>query len=153
MDVRITQFPTTPVAAVEHRGPMEQEPLTARRLIEWRIAQRLPPDQHASYGIHYTDPRTTKPENHCVDFCVAFAGEVAPNPQGVVSKVIPGGRCAVVRHRGPRQDIAAVRFLFDVWLPDSGESLGEFPVFFHYVNVGPDVRPQDMLTDVYLPLR
>jgi len=30
---------------------------------------------------------------------------------------------------------------------------GDFPVFFHYVNVGPDVPEHEMITDVYLPLR
>jgi AraC family transcriptional regulator len=35
----------------------------------------------------------------------------------------------------------------------SGEAPGDFPVFFHYVNVGPNVRREEMITDVYLPLR
>ena len=39
-----------------------------------------------------------------------------------------------------------------VWFPDSGETLREYPIFFHYVNVGPDVKEHDMVTDVYLPL-
>jgi len=26
------------------------------------------------------------------------------------------------------------------------------PIFFHYVKLGPNVREQDMITDVYLPL-
>ena len=30
---------------------------------------------------------------------------------------------------------------------------GEFPWFFHYVNVGPNVQTHEMITDVYLPLR
>ena len=43
--------------------------------------------------------------------------------------------------------------LYEDWLPASGESLRDFPIFFHYVNVGPNVREEDMITDVYLPLR
>jgi AraC family transcriptional regulator len=38
-------------------------------------------------------------------------------------------------------------------LPQSGELPGNFPIFFHYVNVGPNVREEEMITDVYLPLR
>ena len=38
------------------------------------------------------------------------------------------------------------------WLPASGEAAGDFPIFFHYVNVGPDVKESEMITDVYLPL-
>ena len=30
---------------------------------------------------------------------------------------------------------------------------GEFPILFHYVNVGPEVKDHEMITDVYLPLR
>lgn len=153
MDVRIVHFPETRVAAVEHRGPPRLEHDTARRLIAWRIANRLPPDRHATYGVHHTDPRTTPPAEHRVDFCVAFEGEVAPNPEGVVAKIIPAARCAVLRHLGSREDIAAAAVLYREWLPASGEQRGDFPVFFHYVNVGPHVREEEMITDVYLPLR
>jgi len=49
--------------------------------------------------------------------------------------------------------IPVVAPLFTEWLPASGETLGDFPLFFHYVNVGPDVAEHEMITDVYLPLR
>jgi AraC family transcriptional regulator len=153
MDVRIVDFPETRVAAVEHRGPPALEHETVRRLVEWRIANRVPPNQHATYGIHYTDPHTTPPAEHRVDFCVAFDRDVAPNPQGVVSKTIPARRCAVARHHGPRHNVTAAEYLYNIWLPVSGEAAGDFPIFFHYVNLGPDVRDEDMITDVYLPLR
>ena len=97
MEVRIVEFPETRVAAVEHRGPPLLEQETAARLIAWRIANRLAPGEHASYGVHYTDPSAVAPEDHRVDFCVAYAPEVEPNPQGVVSRTIPAGRCAVAR--------------------------------------------------------
>jgi AraC family transcriptional regulator len=153
MDVRIVDFPETRVAAVEHRGPPALEHETARRLIAWRIAHRLPPERHATYGVHYTDPRTTPPGDHRVDFCVAYAGEVAANAEGVVAKAIPGCRCAVVRHYGSRDNVTAAAELIERWLPASGEHMADFPPFFHYVNVGPHISDEDMITDVYLPLR
>lgn len=48
---------------------------------------------------------------------------------------------------------AAAVYLYKTWLPASAERLRDFPIFFHYVNVGPDVREEDMITDVYLPLQ
>ena len=80
-------------------------------------------------------------------------GEIAPNPYGIALKVIPGGRCATARHLGSRAHNAAAVYLYNEWLPASGESLRDFPIFFHYVNVGPKVREEDIITDVYLPLR
>lgn len=39
------------------------------------------------------------------------------------------------------------------WLSQSGETLGDCPIFFHYVNVGRDVRDGERITDVHLPLK
>ncbi len=153
MHVDIVNFPETSVAAVEHRGDPALEHTTARRLIAWRITHRLPPDRHASYGVHHTDPRTTPPAEHRVDFCVAYKGEVTPNEEGVVAKVIPASRCAVTRHLGSRAHVSAAEQLITQWLPSSGEQAGEFSMFFHYLNVGPHVSEAEMVTDVYLPLR
>lgn len=153
MDVRIVDFPETCVAALEHHGPPALEHQTARRLVQWRLRHRLSPDRHRTYGVHYTDPRITPPEQHRVDFCVSVDEDVAPNPEGVVPKVIPAGRCAVARHLGSRDNVSAAAYLYDVWLPQSGETPRDFPIFFHYVNVGPNVQEHEMITDVYLPLR
>ena len=153
MDVRIVDFPETRTAAVEHRGPPHLEHESVRRLVEWRLANRLPPDRYPTYGVYHDDPRTVPPADYRADFCIAVPHEVPPNPQGVVNKTIPGGRCAVVRHLGSRDDVSAAAYLYEVWLPNSGEAAGSFPVFFHYVNVGPHVQEHEMITDVYLPLR
>src|SRR5579871_3063572 len=153
MDVHIVMFPETKVAVLEHCGPPALENVTARKLVDWRIANRLPPDRHHSYGIHYTDPFTVQPDEHRVDFCVSVERDISPNLQGVVNKTIPACRCAVARHLGSREHNAAAIYLHKQWLPQSGEFLGFFPMFFHYVNVGPTVREHEMITDVYLPLR
>jgi AraC family transcriptional regulator len=153
MDVQIVVFPETKVAAVEHRGSPALEYETARKLIAWRQRNQLDRDRHRSYGVHYTDPYTTPPADHRVDFCLSVDFDVSPNTEGVVNKVIPGGRCALARHLGSRAHNAAAEFLYREWLPQSGETSGDFPIFFHYVNVGPDVKEPDMITDVYLPLR
>ena len=78
--------------------------------------------------------------------------EIGPNRHGVVEKTIPGGRCARIRHLGSLEYIGEADHAYREWLPGSGETLRDFPPFFHYVNVGPDVREEDMITDVYLPL-
>ena len=152
MHVDIVEFPLTLVAAIEHRGSPALEYESVRRLIAWRIEFGYPPDRHPTYGVHYDDPWTTAPERYRADFCVAVEEEVAANSFGVVNKKIPGGRCAKVRHRGLRENIPAARYLCETWLPQSGESLRGFPLFFHYVNVGPYVAEADMVTDVYLPI-
>ena len=88
-----------------------------------------------------------------MDFGVSVDVDVAPNPEGVITKVIPSGRCAVARHIGSRTHVSAAVYLYDVWLRESGETLRDFPIFFHYVNVGPALQEHELITDVYLPVR
>ena len=154
MEVQIVTFPETKVAAVEHLGPPALEYDTVRKLVAWKLENRLL-DQltHRSYGIHYTDPRITPPSNHRVDFCLSFDHDVGPNPYGIRNMVIPRLRCARARDVGSRSNNKAAVYLYETWLPQSAESPSDFPVFFHYVNVGPSVREEEMITDVYLPLK
>lgn len=153
MEVRIVEFPEIRVAVLELHGPPEEQHAAARKLVEWRVANGATPDRHRTFGIHYNDARTTPPADYRVDLCVEVAQAIAPNPQGLVNKTIPACRCAVARHLGSRENVSAAAYLYETWLPDSGEAPGDFPIFFHYVNVGPQARERDMITDVYLPLR
>jgi AraC family transcriptional regulator len=153
IDVRIVDFCATKIAVAEHRGPAEREHETVARLIAWRKAHGVPPGRHRTFGIHYDDPRSTPPAAYRVDFGVEFEHEVLPNGQGVLGKLIPAGRCAVARHLGSYDNITTAVYLYEVWLPQSGHRLRDFPIFFHYVTVGPDVQEHEMVTDVYLPLQ
>jgi AraC family transcriptional regulator len=154
MNVDIVMFPETKVAAIEHAGSPKLEYETVRKLIAWKLENHLlDPLMYKNYGIHYTDPRNTPPSKHRVDFCLSFEEEVGQNPYGIIAKIIPSFRCAHARDIGSRSNNKAAVYLYETWLPQSGESSADFPIFFHYVNVGPNVREEDMITDVYLPLK
>ena len=154
MQVSIVTFPETKVAGISHVGPPEREHETARKLIAWKIErQLLDQDRYRSYGLHYSDPRTIDPSRHRVDFCLTYDGQVEPNAYGIVAMTIPAMRCAMARDIGSRLNNKAAQYLYDEWLPRSGEQLATRPLVFHYVNVGPNVKEQEAITDVYLPLR
>ncbi len=152
MQVEIVDFPATLLAAVEHRGAESQSYASTQKLIAWRQANGIRPGMGNTYGVHYTDHLSVLPEDYRLDICVSVDKPVADNPHGVVSKTIPAGRCAKVRNVGSRHEMAAPRYLYESWLPQSGEKLRDFPIFFHYVNVGPGVKEHEMITDIYLPL-
>lgn len=153
MQVEIVDFPQTLVAALEHCGPESLTYQTTQKFVEWRQANGVRPAMGNTYGVHYNDHLTTLPEHYRLDLCVSIDKPVADNPQGVVTKTIPGGRCARVRNIGSRHEMAGPRYLYEKWLPHSGEQLRDFPIFFHYVNVGPQVKQHEMITDIYLPLK
>ncbi|EIO3099510.1 GyrI-like domain-containing protein, partial [Salmonella enterica] len=99
-------------------------------------------------------PQTTPPDQFRFDICGSVHQPIAENDVGVVNSEIPGGRCAVVRHQGSLDSLPeSVWYLFREWLPASGETLRDFPVFFQYLNFVHEVAEHELLTDIYLPLR
>jgi AraC family transcriptional regulator len=155
MDVNIIEFPETRIALLAHRGPPEQVNDAAVRFIEWRKSSGLSPVASSdTFGLAHDDPHTTDPSAFRFDICGSVDGEVPPNPQGVVAGLIPAGRCAVVRHHGSHERLGeAAYYLYREWLPESGEELRDFPLFFHYRNLITDTPEHELVTDVYLPLR
>ena len=74
--------------------------------------------------------------------------------QWVKTSVIPAGRCAVIRHKGSHDQIRdVVCSLYSEWLPESSEETRDFPVYFHYLNFIHEVNENDLITDIYLPLK
>jgi AraC family transcriptional regulator len=153
MQVDIVTFPQTRVASISHTGAPSQEYETARRLISWKLEHRLlDPARNRSYGLHYADPNGPDASKYRVDFCLSIDGPIAPNSHGIAEMTIPELRCARARDVGSRTNNQAARYLYEQWLPASGERLSGYPLIFHYVNVGPNVQAHEAITDVYMPI-
>lgn len=154
MQVNVVEFSETLVAALEHRGSPNLVMDTVKHFIAWRKQSGLSPIASSrTFGIAYDDPTVTPPDVFRFDVCGEVEQSVPANPQGVVNKRIPGGRCAVVRHLGSTDRISdSVYYLFRDWLPDSGEELRDFPLFFQYIKRVPETPEHEQITDIYLPL-
>lgn len=155
MNVQIVEVEPTLVAILEHRGSPTVLNDSVQRFIDWRKQSGLSPVASAqTYGVPHNDPNKTPPAEFRFDICGSVTEAVAPNTQGVITGSIPGGRCAVLRHEGSRDRISdSVYDLYGKWLPESGEELRDFPVYFHYLNVEMDTPEHAHLTDIYLPLK
>jgi AraC family transcriptional regulator len=138
--VRVVNFPDTRVALLEHVGtPMRLED-SIRQFIEFRRANRLPPSRSATFNLVYDDPDETPPAEFRFGLCAGIDRPVPANDAGVVEFVIPAGRCALLRHRGPDDQLnRPIRYLYAQWLPASGEEPRDFPLFMQRVTFFPDV--------------
>ena len=155
MQVRIVNVKPTTVATLEHRGDPARLPDSVQRFIAWRRETGLSPVASSNtYGVPYDDPAAVAPENFRFDICGVVTDPVPKNAYGIITKLIPGGRCAVARHSGSTDQIATtVYYLYRNWLPQSGEVPRDFPVYFHYLDVGMETPDDQRQTDVYLPIR
>jgi AraC family transcriptional regulator len=159
MDVKIITVEPINVAALEHLGDPMRVNNTVESFIEWRKASGLSDyTTQGTYGVPWNDPHTTPGDEFRFDVCgelnPAANGLVPENAQGVISKTIPGGRCAVVRHVGAYERISdSVYYLYRQWLPQSGEELRDFPVYFRYLELDQNHPEHAQQTDILLPLK
>jgi len=153
-NVRIVECSPVRVGVLEHKGDPIRIGDSIRKFIEWRKQHRLHPRVSATFNVFWNDPEQTPPEEIRVDLCAEIKEPVAPNEHSVVEKVIPGGRCAVLRHVGTDDTLGAtIIYLYREWLPASGEELRDYPVYVQRVSMFPDVPEHEAATDVFLPLK
>ena len=154
MQVKVVEFQEVRVAALEHFGPPGLLNASVRKFIEWRMQSgQSPVASSRTFGIPYGNPDTTPPDLFRFAICGEIQEAVAANGHGVHERIIPGGRCAVVRHVGSTDHIGETIYpVFRDWLPGSGEELRDHPLFFHYLSVHPETPQDRWQTDVYIPL-
>jgi AraC family transcriptional regulator len=152
--VRIVDFEETCVAVLEHRGSPALIGDSVRKFIDWRKQAGLPPGISATFNILYDNPAETAPENFRLDLCAATRKDVAPNGVGAAAKVIPGGRCAVLRHTSSDDGLGdSISYLYVDWLPRSGEEPRDFPPYCQRVSFFPDVPGHPGLRHAHSPIK
>lgn len=155
MQIHIVQVKPIKIAVLEHRGAVAGLNHSIQKFINWRKRTRLSPIAScATFGLGYDDPAKTPAAQFRFDICGEVAEEVPPNQEQIINKQIPGGRCAQVLHRGSHDQLAdKIHYLYAQWLPTSGEELRDFPCFFKYLNFFPEVSEDQLLTEIYLPIK
>ena len=150
--VELIHFPGVRVAVLEHRGDPRNIPHSVQKFIAWRRRLGLVPAVIETYNVFVTAP-DVPPEQFQMDLCASFEGVIEPDDPEIRMKSIPAGHCARLRHVGDERGLhAAIHRLVTVWLPVSGQTPGRFPLFLQRVKFGMDVPPDDVVTDIFLPL-
>jgi len=151
-DIRVVDFPETKLAVFEHRGDPARVDESVRRFIEWRREVGLKPPESSTFNIFWADPAAVSPDDYRMDLGAGTQKPVPPNDLQIVAKTIPAGRCAVIRHIGPDPLHAPIHFLYRNWLPSSGETPRDYPLFAQRVAFPPQVPAHEAIVDIYLPL-
>jgi AraC family transcriptional regulator len=152
MDVRIETFSPRRVAFVRHIGPYREVGDTWAKLMAWAGPRGLLGPQTMALGVAHDDPEITSPDKLRYDACIT-AGE-SFTPEGEVGvQTVGGGEYAVTTHRGPYEAVGrTIARLCGEWLPTSGREPRSAPTFGVFRNSPLDTLPEDLLTEIYLPL-
>ncbi|MCW3479565.1 GyrI-like domain-containing protein [Neisseriaceae bacterium JH1-16] len=139
-----------PLVSRPHRGPYIQICQAFEALDHWVDRQTLAPAR--IFAMYYDDPSVTPPEALRSAACVALPADTAPG-EGMERTEVPVGRYAVLLHKGPYSALqASYRWLFEQWLPNSGEVLVDAPCIEEYLNSPMNTAQQELLTEIWIPL-
>lgn len=103
-------------------------------------------------AVYYDNPDDTAEEDLRSFAGASFCGEQAP--EDLAGLNLQGGHTAVLTYKGPYSGLhAAYQSLFGNWLPTSGEEPADRPCYEIYLNDPRVTAPEDLLTEICLPLK
>jgi len=104
-------------------------------------------------GISHDDPHVTEESKFRYDACITVDRDVKVEGE-IGAKTIVGGKYAVFLHVGPYELFQKTYDnIFKAWLPASGVQLREEPCFELYLTDPGRCRPEELRTEIWLPLR
>lgn len=152
MQVSVKHMAPLHVAFMRHVGPYDQvgpmwEEFTTRMGAEGYVG-----GDSMFLGLCHDDPEVTPPEKVRYDCCITV--DEAFEPEGAIGvQTIAGGDYAVTTHHGPYATLGETYArLCGEWIPRSGRALRSLPGFEVYLNSPEDTEPEELLTDIYMPL-
>ncbi|WP_027183039.1 AraC family transcriptional regulator [Desulfovibrio inopinatus] len=152
MNVDIKTLEDRLVACVRHVGPYNECEHAWRTLCDWAGPKGLLNPTTQFIGVGYDDPEVTAPEKIRYDACITVPKGVEPEGKvGVMT--LAGGEFAVTLHKGPYSKLAATYAeLCGQWIPSSGREMASKPAYEVYLNTPDTTAPEELLTEIYLPL-
>jgi AraC family transcriptional regulator len=151
--VTIRTEPAIRLAALPHNGAYFEISRAFQKLSAVMAARDLFRTAGRMIAVFYDDPQSVpEPDlrSHA-GFEITGRSDLSAPLEDVT---LPAGRQAVLTYKGPFAGLpAAYDELFGIWLPQSGEEPADTPSFEVYLNSPMDVAPEDLITELHLPLR
>lgn len=152
-DIEITKTPSRRLVGMPHKGPYLEIGGTFEKLRAVIAARNLWPQVQGMVGVYYDDPAATKPEDLNSYAGIVVAPET-PLPETLKEVTLPETEAAILHFKGPYSGLAAAySHLYGTWLPNSKREFADHPAFEVYMNSPADTKPEDLLTDICVPLK
>ena len=151
-DVEIRDMPARKLAGLAHKGPYHEIGRSFQQLFAIIAARGLFPHIGPGVGIYYDD-KDEKPAEDLKSHAAVVLNDIDA-PEGTETVEIPGGKSAVLTLKGPYSGLAAAwDYLYADWLVSSGEAFGNVAPYEVYLNDPTDTAPDDLMTEIVIPLK
>ena len=153
MEIQVKFVPKMRVAFVRHVGPYQECAPAWEKLAGWAGPKGLFTPAAKALGLCHDDPGETPPEKIRYDACLTVGADVEPEGE-VGVKEIAGGEYVIATHKGPYDKLMDVYMeLYGRWIPENGREYTMDPCFEVYVNDPHTTPPEELITEVYVPLK
>ncbi|MEL6960089.1 MAG: AraC family transcriptional regulator [Pseudomonadota bacterium] len=150
-DVSLKTAEPIRLAALSHQGDYSNISQAFQKLGPMISAAGGWPQTRGMAGVYYDDPASTPEADLRSHAGAVWAGDSVPD--GMEEVTLDGGPYAVLHFKGPYSGLAAAyQYLYGPWLAEHGADLRDAPSFEIYLNDPADTAPEDLLTDIYMPL-
>ena len=151
LNVHVVLFPLTRVAFIRHLGPYGEVGSAWAKLFAWAGPKGLVGRSTRILGVVHDDPEVTPSDKVRYDACIVV--DDCFKPEGDFGLQEIGGEYAVATHQGPYASLGETYVrICGQWLPSSGRELRSAATVEIYRNSPQDTRPEELLTDIHLPL-
>lgn len=151
-DVTIKDFEGLRLAGLPHLGDYNDIGGAFERFFAWAAPRGLMHEGTRCVGVYYDDPDTV-PAAERRSFAGVDVDAAFEAPEGIDTVELAPGPIAVLVYKGPYADLEqAYRYLYGVWLPESGREPADRPPFEEYLNDCRTLPASEWLTAVCLPL-
>ena len=151
MKVDIVQQPPMRVAAVRHLGAYTTISEAFEKLSAIAATNDLFTADSLMLGLYHDDPSTTAEKELRSDAALTLNDGVKA-PKGSAEMTVPAGRYARLTYTGPYDGLPEAWSEIMGWLEESGEQAGSGVSYELYRNDPSDTAPEDLITELYLPL-
>lgn len=151
--VSIQNLQPARAAGVLHVGPYQEVGKAFQRLGGVIVSRNLFSHVKGMIAV-YRDVPGSRPDAELRAHAAAIIGDEFPDDiEGFEYFDLAGGKHAVMEHKGPYATLAAAyEWLYGKWLPQSGEEPQSEPPIELYVNDPTQTPPDQLRTDIRLPL-
>lgn len=152
-DIAIRTIPEQTLLSVPHTGSYMGIGKAFEALYGALYSRNIFTPDMRMIGLFLDDPDLV-PEDKLRSYACVTANADVPADAPLERRTLAGGDYAVLRHKGPYADMgAAYRWLYATWLPASGRSIRDEVMFEAYLNNPRDVPPNELITEICLPLQ
>lgn len=149
----IKTIPDLHLAYIRHTGSYDKVGSSFQRLMLWAASHLVLKLKPVTIGIVHDNPDLTAEQHIRFDACVVLSKEIKTSGE-IGYKKIDGGKFAVFTYKGAYEGFYPVYdYIYNVCLFDNKFDLADKPALEWYIKSPPFHKPENFLTDFYLPIK